>query len=160
MRLFEIDYQIEALLNASVDRETGEINEDALAELEALEVQRDDKALAVAAYIVGQEAEAEAVKAQAKRLADRAAKHERHAERLREYLQAHLPTGTKLRDERVEIGWRKSTAVEIDVETAELPPEMCRVTVAPDKRAIGDALKAGEEVKGCRLVQRQSVQIR
>jgi hypothetical protein len=37
---------------------------------------------------------------------------------------------------------------------------MCRVTVAPDKRAIGDALKAGEEVKGCRLVQRQSVQIR
>ena len=159
MKLFEIDAQIEALLNASVDRETGEIDEAALAELEALEVARDEKALAVAAYAIGQQAESEAVRAQAKRLSERAAKHERHATRLVEYLQAHLPVGTKLRDERVEIGWRKSSAVEIDVDVAELPPEVCRVTVAPDKRAITEMLKAGDEVKGCRLVTRQHIAV-
>lgn len=155
MKLYEIDMMIEALLNASVDRETGEILPDVLAELDALERERDTKALAVAAYIVGQEAEAEAVRAQAKKLEERAARHERHAESLRQYLAGHIPQGTKLRDSRVEIGWRKSSAVEVG-DARLLPESLLRVTVntAPDKAAIREALERGEEVQGCRIVER------
>jgi hypothetical protein len=161
MKLYEIDAQIEALLNASVDRETGEIDEAAMEELAALEVARDEKALAVAAYIIGQEAEAEAVKAQARKLTERAAKHERHAERLRLYLAAHLPVGTKLRDDRVEIGWRKSTAVEVDEGAADrLPSGLLRISVSPDKTAIRKVLDAGHEVEGCRLVQRTALVVK
>jgi hypothetical protein len=155
MRLFEIDALLETLLNESVNPETGEIAPEALAEIEALEMALNEKALAVAAYIVGQECEAQAVKMQAKRLEERAAKHERHAARLREYLAAHLPPGTKLHDDRVEIGWRKSQAVEVD-DVGKLPDELVKVTVTanPDKPAIRAALKAGEPVPGARLVER------
>lgn len=157
--LFHLDAEIEAVLGATVDRETGEVSEEGLALLESLERERDSKALAVAGYIVGLECEAEAVKAQAKRLAERAARHARHADRLRAYLEGHIPRGTKLRDATVEIGWRKSTAVEVD-DGATLPESLQRVTVTPDKKAIGDALKAGAEVPGCRLVERVNLVIR
>lgn len=159
--LFELDAEIEAVLNATVDRETGEVSEEGLALLESLERDRDAKALAVAGYILGLECEAEAVKAQAKRLADRAARHARHADRLRAYLEAHIPRGTKIKDATCEIGWRKSTAVEVDEGAADtLSRDLVRVAVAPDRKAIGDALKAGAKVPGCRLVERHSVQIR
>jgi hypothetical protein len=160
LSLYAIDNELEALLNASIDRETGEVLGEAIDAIEALEMARDEKALAVAAYIVGQRAEAEAVKAQAKHLAERAAKHSRHADALEGYLRAHIPEGHKLRDDRVEIGWRRSEAVEVDVEPLNLPLEFCRVTYAAAKPEIKAALKAGQDVHGCRLVQRVSLQVR
>ena len=160
MKLFDISQQIEALLDASVDRETGEIVETALAELEALEEARDTKALHVAAYLVGQRLEAEAIKSQAKRLSERAAIHARHADRLEVYLEGHVPVGAKLSDSRVQIAWRKSEAVEVDCDALELPLEFCRTTYAPMKPEIKAALKTGQQVHGCRLVTRQSIQVK
>jgi TPR repeat protein len=160
LALWEFGAQIEALLNASVDRETGEIVPEALAEIEALEGERDAKALAIAAYAHGQGVEADAVRAQAKRLAERAARHERHAERLVEYLQSHLPDGTTLRDPRVEIIWRTSTAVEVDVDPTELPEDYVRIRCEADKPALKAALAAGEQIKGVRLVKRRTLAIR
>lgn len=160
LSLYAIDAELEALLNASVNRETGEIEAEALEAIEALEMERDAKALAVAAYIIGQRAEGDAVKAQAKHLAERAAKHARHADRLEEYLRGHIPEGHKLRDARVEIGWRKSEAVEIDVDPITLPEEYVRITCAADKAAIKDALKAGTPISGARLVSRMNLVVR
>ena len=100
------------------------------------------------------------MRAQAKRLAERAARHERHAERLVAYLQSHLPDGAKLRDARVEIAWRRSTAVEIDCDASELPEDYCRIRCEADKAAIKAALAAGEEIKGARLVSRTNLVIR
>lgn len=157
--LFEIDTQLEALLNASVDRETGEVLPDALAEIEALEMERDAKALHIGAYIVDLDEEAEKVRRGMKRLAERAARHERHAERLREYLASHLPQGHRCRDERVEIGWRKSSAVEVEDED-KLPYALLRIRTEPDKTAIKEALQRGEDVKGAHLVERMRLQIR
>lgn len=160
MRLYDISQAIEALLDASVDRETGEINEAALAELEALEEQREAKALAVAAYLVGQRLEADAIKAQAKRLAERAAVHARHADRLERYLESNLAVGEKLSDARVAISWRKSRAVEVDCDPTELPEEYVRIRCEADKAALKAALESGEQVKGARLVERQSLIVR
>lgn len=160
MRLYDISQAIEALLDASVDRETGEINEAALAELEALEEQREAKALAVAAYLVGQRLEADAIKAQAKRLAERAAVHARHADRLERYLESHLAVGEKLSDARVALSWRKSRAVEVDCDPTELPEEYCRIRCEADKTALKAALESGEQVKGVRLVERQNLQVK
>ena len=85
---------------------------------------------------------------------------ERHAERLVAYLQSHLPDGAKLRDARVEIAWRRSTAVEIDCDASELPEDYCRIRCEADKAAIKAALAAGEEIKGARLVSRTNLVIR
>lgn len=158
MKLFQISERIEHLLNLSVD-ENGEINEAALDELAELEEARDAKALAVAAYALGQEAEADAIEATAKRLRERAAKHRRHAARLREYIACNVPAGEKLADDRVEIAWRKSQAVRVVDESA-IPDEHWRYTREVDKAAIRDALKAGASVPGCELENRTSLVIK
>jgi cell division septum initiation protein DivIVA len=156
MKLFEISQHIEALLNASVDPETGEIVEAALEELEALEEARGAKALAVAAYALGQEAEAEAIRATAKRLTARAAVHEKHAERLRQYIADHIVEGEKLSDDRVSISWRKSDAVVIDDETA-LPDPFWRYKREPAKDEIKRTIKSGIGVDGAHLETRMNV---
>lgn len=159
MRLFDIAAEIESLLNASVNPETGEIEEAALAQLAELEMARDEKCLAVAAYAVGQEREAEAIEEQAKRLRARAAVHANHAARLRAYVAEHLPVGTKIADARVALSWRKSVAVEI-TDTDKLPAQFWRVRSEPAKSDVSEALKAGEEVAGAQLVTRHALVIK
>ena len=51
---------------------------------------------------------------------------------------------------------RPSEAVEITCGPAELPKGCQRVMVVPDRTAIKAAIKAGETVPGCKLVQRRS----
>ncbi len=140
LSLYHINEEVEALINAAVDRETGEVNEDALEALSDLELARDEKALNVAAYIQTVLCEAEAVKGQAEKLKSRSAQLERHAESLRRYLQSNVPTGTKLSDERVTIKWSKSSAVVID-DRVRLPKHLLRLPptpeAQPDKKEIG-----------------------
>lgn len=159
MRLFEIHHEIERILAEEVDRDTGEILDSTLAKLDALEIERDAKALQVARYLKGEQAEAEAVKTQAEKLAARARVHAGRAARLKGYLLDHCEPGRKLSDEVSQITWRKSTSVEL-VDFDELPEEYQRVSVSADKTRIGEALKSGKEVPGARLVTRQNVQVR
>jgi hypothetical protein len=165
VKLWEYDEQIERLLIESAD-ENGEISDAALEKLTALEGERDQKALHVAAYIVSQNVEADAIEsharaiqAQADRMKERAMRHRRHAEQLAAYLKQHIPAGTKLRDGRVEIGWRRSTAVRI-TDVDKLDDKFWRVTRAPALQDIKDALKAGESVDGAELEPRNNLVIR
>jgi len=159
MRLFDINAELEALLNASVDPDTGEIDETQLAAIAELEMTRDERCLAVAAYAIGQEAEADAIEAQAKRLKARAAIHYNHAARLRALVADVLPTGTKLADDRVALGWRKSQAVEVTDE-AKLTDEWFRVKREVDKSALREHLKEGIEIDGAQLVTRWGLTIK
>ena len=159
MRLFEIHDAIEMVLAKGVDHETGEISEEAIAELDGLEMTRIAKSLAVARYLMGERAEAAAVKAQADRLAKRARIHANRADRLLRYLAANMPEGNKLHDDVVQIGWRSSTAVEVS-DLGLVPQAFVRVTEAPDKKAIGEALKSGVEVPGAELVTRNRLQVK
>ena len=159
MKLFEIHDAIEVVLAKGVDHETGEISEEALVELDGLEMARDEKSLAVARYLMGERAEAAAVKAQADRLAKRARIHANRADRLLGYLDAILPEGQKIHDDVVQIGWRSSTAVEVSA-LGKVPQAFVRVTEAPDKKAIGEALKSGVEVPGAELVSRNRLQVK
>jgi len=159
LRLFEIHEQIEHIINTGVDPDTGEIGEDALAALEGLELARADKALAIAAYLKGERCEADAVWEQGKRLQERADKHYKRADRLEELIRAYVPAGEKLRDERCEISWRKSTAVEVSNENL-IPLDYMRVQTSVDLKAIGAALESGEKVPGAELVHRQKMQVK
>ena len=160
MRLYEISDAIERVLLAGTDQETGEIMPEALAELEALEMARDEKALAVAAYLIGERVEADAIEDQAERLQRRAQTHRNRAARLEEYLAAHLEQGCKLSDARVEISWRRSKAVELDCVPESLPIAYQRLKIEADKLGLRKTLEAGGEVKGARLVERWKLQVR
>ena len=161
MRLFEIVDGVQNLLELSVDRETGEISEEGLAALSALEMDLSEKLVNTALYLKGVEAERDAVAKAAKELSDRAKIHTRQADRLRKYLSDNMErVGHEgLSDPRVKLGWRSSTAVVVE-DDATLPVELLCVKTAPDKKAIGDLLKAGTEVEGCRLETRRNLQVK
>lgn len=159
MRLFDLAEQVERVLAEAIDTETGVIDDARLEELNNLEMARDDRALAVAAYALGCEAEADAVEATAKRLMERARVHRAQGKRLRVYISECIPNGTKLRNDQVEIGWRRSQAVEVPDEE-KLSDTWFRYTRTVAKDEIKAALKAGETVDGAQLVTRSHLVIR
>ena len=160
--LFEINKAMMDAWDAAIDPETGELDADALAAFEALQMERDEKVENIGCWIKNLASDAEALKAEAKAMTERAKRAERKADSLKRYLEAALH-GEKFSSTRCAISWRHSTSVEVDeAEVPELPEQYVRrkVTVEADKTAIKDALKAGEIIEGCRLVEKQSIQIK
>lgn len=91
---------------------------------------------------------------------------QKHAERTIDRIKSFLAPwvveqGKSYHVEEYELKTRKSTAVELDPDFAD--PLFCSIetkkVVTPDKAAIKEALLAGEEVKGARLVERQNLKI-
>jgi hypothetical protein len=159
-RLLEIADALEQLLaNPEVLDEHGVLSPEGEAQLDALSAELTAKALDIGAYIKSERCEADAIKALAEGLRQRAERHERRAESLERYLASHLTPGMRLEDARCELTWRKSSAVEI---TGELAPEWMRETVtrAPMKTEIAKALKAGAKVDGATLVERVRLSVK
>ena len=160
--LFDISRSLMAAWDLAVDPETGEISEDDYTVIEQLKMERDTKIENIGCWIKNLEADAAAIKAEAKAMSDRAKAAEKKADGLRGYLTAVL-AGEKWSSPKVAISWRKSVSVEIDeAELPELPERYIRrkVSVEADKTAIKDALKAGEVIEGCRLVEKNNISIK
>lgn len=158
--LFEIDRALLEAWERCVDPETGEIDEALYAEFEALQLKRDQKIENVACWIKNLASDAEAMKAEAKNLTERAKAAEKKAESLKHYLELALH-GEKFSGTRAAISFRRSKAVRIAPDTT-LPVEYIRrkVTEEPDKTAIKAALAAGNTIEGCELVETVSLQIK
>ena len=88
MTLYEIDKAIQEALEGAVDPESGEIiDEELLAAYDQLRMDRDQKVENIGLYIKNLEADAAAIKAEAKNLTARAKAAENKAEHLRNYMQ-------------------------------------------------------------------------
>lgn len=157
MSIYEIDAQIEEC----IDTESGEIID--MERLEALEMERSQKIENVALWIKNLKAEAEAIKAEKQNLDKRAKSAENKAEQLKKYLDYAL-MGEKYKSAKVNISYRTSTSVEVDLEqleTYECADNYLRYKdPEPNKDAIKEALNHGYELPGCSLVQKTSIQIR
>lgn len=162
MRLHEIAAEIEHLLGTAVDTETGEIDSETAAALDALDLGARALALDLAVYSLGLDAEAAAVKHRAAELSARAARLERKAESLRRYIASCIDPGEKLADDRVTITWRKSEAVVID-DATRIPPEYQRTVPErrePDKAKIKEARKSGIDVPGAHVESRLGMTVK
>ena len=158
MTLFEINEQIQKAIELGFDPETGEIL-DASA-LEQLQIDRDEKVENICLYIKDLKAEAVALDNEKKALDARKAAAEKKSDSLSRYLQAMLD-GEKFKTPRCAVSYRKTQAVNI-VDENLIPNEYLRfkTTSAPDKTAIKDAIKAGKDVPGATLEERQSMTIK
>lgn len=161
MTIYEIDKQIEALLDGMVDPETGEVNEEVLDQLEALHMAREEKAENAALAYKNIMAECKAIKAEEDALAKRRKAGENKAERLKAYLD-YVLGGENFKTSRVAVTHKKSQAVELGetfMRTA--TSEFLRFKdPEPNKTAIMAALKAGIVVPGAQLVERTSTTIK
>ena len=127
-KLYEIPREIDDLCARAVDEE-GAIDTDAEAELDALTMALEDKALACASQLKSEIAQADALKAEAQKLLDRAKGHRTTAEWLRGYIgrngERHLGH-VSLSDSRSVISWGRSTSVEV-LDIGKLPVECVRL---------------------------------
>lgn len=174
MRLYETYYQIEDLWAKVADILSGDVTEgpdglpvspdDALnwveQALSRIEDERDTKALNIAAMIKNYRAEAEALKVEKTRLAKRQQAAERTIEWLTRYLEQFIEPGIKLKDARSTIGWRRSEGVKLTVGPDDLPEEYVRIKREANLTLIKEDLKAGDDVPGAVLEERQHIQIR
>lgn len=158
--LFEINKAIMEAWDACVDPETGELDEDLYAQMKDLQATRDERIENLACWIKNLASDAAQLKAEAKAMQERASSAERKAENIKRYLSAAL-RGEKFETPRVAIGWRKSTAVQIE-DGVDLPEEYVRVktTIEPDKAAIKAALASGKEIAGCTLETRTNITLK
>lgn len=154
MNLYEIN---QGIMNC-IDPETGEIVD--FERLNQLHIEREQKIENVACWVKNLMAEAAAYKAEKVAFAEREAQAVKKADNLKKWLSQAL-AGQKFSTFKCAVSFRRSEAVQVD-DINLLPAEMLRVktTYEPDKTAIKAALKAGQEVQGCTLVQNLSTQIK
>jgi hypothetical protein len=160
-KLFEISSLLRDSLAAAdefINQETGEIPADWADFLDAVQMERDEKVLAVAAVIREKLAYAGTVKAEIDRLNKLLKPATTTAERLKSWLIATVHEGEKLKDSRVSISWRKSEAVVIDDES-KLPDACFKIYREVSKTQVKEALAAGMEI-AAHIEQKQNIQIK
>ena len=165
MKLYEIANDYLALLQA-IDE--GLIPEEAIADtLEAIEGEIEYKADNLACVLKTLEAEAAAIKAEEKNLAERRKQKENAGERIKSYLSDVLQrlNISKIETARNKITFRKSDSVVVDdtfIKWAQDHRADLLKFSEPtaDKTAIKAALKEGAEIEGAHIESKQNIQIK
>ena len=158
MKLYEID---SAILEC-IDMETGEIID--AEKLDALNMERDAKIENVVCWIKDLKAEAEAIKAEKQKLAERQKVAENKVESLKKWV-AYALGGQKFSTARCAVSFRNTESVEVTEEGLEAlmkeHDELLTYKVPePNKTAIKQALKDGLTVAGVELVRNTNVIIK
>lgn len=83
---------------------------------------------------------------------------EKRRDRVKSWITMAVPPGKTLTTDAVSVWYRESTAVDV-TDAESIPIEFTRVKMEPDKRAIGEALKSGQQVPGAQLRLNYSLQV-
>lgn len=173
MNLYDIDQRLVTLIEEGFDLEFGTIfeSEEELAKaIDEVQLDLDTKIENIGCYIKNLEAEVEAFKKEEDNLESRRKQTERKIEGLKKYLNGYLSACYPNDDDRAKwkfkspkcvLGYRKSSSVEVpDIEKLDKKYLKITTKVDPDKTAIKDAIKNGEEVKGAFIKQNINLNIK
>lgn len=150
-------YQINEEITNCLDAETGEFNEE---KYNSLQIMKQDKLENIALWIKDLRADTDAVKAEIQVFSNRVKNNTALIERLKTLLQDTLE-GEKFKTSKCSVSYRAVQSVSVNPDV-KLPTEYTRVIHQeyPDKEAIKKALKSGETIDGCELVNKQAVIIK
>ncbi len=152
MKLYEINQEIDNCISW----ETGEITDPE--RLEQLQIDKHEKLRNIAFVAINASADITAYREQEKRFTAKRKAAEKTLQWAKETLAREL-AGQKMKEAEFTISYRPSEVVEID-DDASLPAEFIKMKSEWDKAALKEALKEGAVFEGCRLVQKQNIQIR
>lgn len=163
-KLYEINQDIENLINAVTDPETGEVVD--LDALDGLLLEREQKIESVALFAKDIHAEWVAVCHEAMTLQQRADRLKNTEDGLKIYLSNAL-NGEKFSTPKCDIGFRKSESVEVDDDFLEWAKDNFadhlinhKETFTPNKAEIKKYLKEGKQLEHCRIVEKQNIQVK
>lgn len=163
MKLYEIDQQLERLLELDtermVDTETGEIL--TAEDIDQLQMDRAEKIEGCLVVYKNKSAEAAALDEEIKQLTARKKAVTSKMAWLKSYVQNSL-AGETFSTTRAIVKYSKSKSVEVSCPASELPSDWCRTvtTISPDKVALKKALEAGEKITGVELIEHINMQIK
>lgn len=149
-------YEIKQEILDCIDMETGEILDSD--KLEQLQMDKHEKLRNIAFVAINATADIAAYKEQEKRFKVKRVAAEKTLAWAKETLSREL-AGQKMKEAEFTVSYRPSEAVEID-EGADIPPEFVNMNPVIDKMSLKAALKEGAVISGCRLVQKQNIQIK
>lgn len=161
-RAMTIAPEIDALIESAID-ETGEIvNEVALSQADELIKERTVLLTDLAAWVKwAEQTRITEIDSRIEQLRKDRARFEKAIEFAEKAIRANLPEGQKLKTDDVSVSWRKSESVIVS-DAAFLPEKFQRVktTIEADKKALKEALTAGEKIEGVSLEARQHLVIK
>ncbi len=156
--LYEIENELEDVIERLTDPETGEIVHPEI--LDALEMERSRKIEGVCLAIRNRTAELEMVDREKVRLSARERALERQIEGMKGWLSFHL-NGETFCSPRVQVSYRQSYSAEI--REPKLVPAQYRIVkeeVSYDRMAIRKILMDGGKVPGAELKERKAVYVK
>lgn len=160
MNLYEINLEVKKAFERAVDRETGEIvDEEALAELDSLEMEKEQKIENILLWIKNLRADSEALKEEKQSFEKRQKAVEKRIEALKKYASYAL-RGETFRTTKVSASFRKSESVSYTGDVESLPESCIRRTAEINKSELKAMLKSGKKVQGASLVQTLNLQIK
>jgi len=164
----EQDIYTALLAEPEINEETGELIEPeetiVLKQLDELAKQETEKIDNIAYAFKHADAEIAFLKDEEKRIADRRRAIENNNERFREYIKnTFIFHGIeKIKGKVHTLSLRKSQRVIIDCEPEELPTGYVteKITYQPDKRLLGEHLKAGSKIQGAHIEENITLNIK
>lgn len=161
-RALTIAPEIDALMESAID-ETGEIvNEVALSQADELIKERQVLLTDLAAWVKwAKQTRIAEIESRIEQLEKDKARFGKAIEFAEKAIRANLPEGKKIKTDEVSVSWRKSEAV-VCGDAAFLPAQFQRVktTIEADKKALKEALTAGEKIEGVSLETKQNLVIK
>lgn len=160
LALYQSAETVQAALNAAFDSDTERTDT-----IEAVKGQFDIDAQSTIAYLLNREAMTGAFEEQIKQAEKKLKQEKAKLDSMRHAIgEAMIKAGvSKIESDTgaFTASVRKSSAVEI-FDEAQIPAEFMRevVLIKPDKTAIKEAIKSGQEVDGAKIETRQNLQIK
>jgi len=173
MNIYDINSRLEMLISEHFDTEDGiifESDEELAKKIDEVQLDLDTKIENIGCFIKNLEAENEALKNEEENLKKRRATNERKIEGLKNYLNGYL-TATieddnkrakwRFKTAKVILGYRRSKSVEVpDIEQLDKNFVKVKTEVSADKKAIGEAIKNGQEVKGAYIKENINLNVK
>lgn len=154
-KLMNTDRLFKVSDNESVDTETGEVFDKEY--LDNLPMEQEEKSRNVGLVIKNMSNDIDQIDKEIKRLTAMKKSTQSRIESLKAYV---LTYGCPVKDVAVTIRFSKGReSVEVE-KGVDLPEPFRNYTWTPNKKAIGEALKDGQEIEGCRLVRKPSVSVK
>lgn len=154
-KLMNTDRLFKVSDDASVDTETGEVFDKEY--LDNLPMEQEEKSRNVGLVIKNMSNDIDLIDKEIKRLTAMKKSTQSKIESLKSYI---LTYGCPVKDVAVTIRFSKGReSVEVE-KGVDLPEPFRKYTWTPNKTAIGEALKEGQEIEGCRLVRKPSVSVK
>lgn len=161
MRLYEIDAALESCYRDATDPDTGEISADAEAMFDALTIARETKIVDTVSLLKSLAAERSAIEAESIALSNRAESIGKRIEWLRQYVAQRMTPGEKVETARVRVSCYETSAVEL-TDPGLIPGDLCvqKTTVTASKTKVREAIEAGRDVPGAKIVTNRNLRIK